>query len=112
LGDPDVGRAAFAHHVRHASDLVGDFFVRAVGFGEQDGARLEVVARVYEVFDGARGEPVHHLEARGHDAGADHVRHRHARALHVGERGHDHLRGLGFGQELHGDFEDHSEQAL
>ena len=108
----DVGRAARAHHLDHPRGLVGDFLVRAVGFGQQDRLGFQVVAGVHDLLHGARGELVHHLEARGHDARADHARDRFARALDRRERRHDHLGGLRFRQELHGHFQDHGEEPL
>ena len=112
LRDANVGGARCAHHRAHLGDLVGHLLPRAVGLGEKYRRRLEVVARVHETLDRAGRELVHHLEAGGHDPAADHARHRIARAFHVCERGHDHLRRLGLGQQLDGSLERDREQAL
>ena len=100
-GDLEARRAGCAQHALDVRDLLGDFLRRAVGFDEQDGRGLEVVAGAHEGLDRRGRLAVHHLERRRNDARGDHRRHRVAGAVHVGERGHDQLYARRARDELH-----------
>ena len=108
----EVGRAARAQHVGHLRDLGRHFLLRAIGLAEQDRRRVEGIARVHELLDGAGGELIHHLEAGRHDPGRDDARDRLAGAHDIVERGHHHRRLLGLRRELDRDLGDDAEQAL
>src|SRR6185295_9681669 len=107
-----AGRTGAREYLALARDLVLDLFGRAVGFAQQDGGGVEVVARAHELLDRVRCRTIHHFEPRRDDPGGDHVGYRPSRLLHVVERGHHHLRALRLGEELHRDLGDYDQHAF
>ncbi|MNI27299.1 hypothetical protein D3C73_810310 [compost metagenome] len=65
-----------------------------------------------EVFGGADGQVVHHLQAAGNDPGSNDVADRAAGFFHGIERRQQHLGRLRLGQQLDRDLGDHPEHAF
>ena len=83
-----------------------------VQLAQQDRRRLHRVTGVDEVFGGADGQVVHHLQAAWDNAGGDDIGDRAAGLLDAVEAGQQHPRDLGLGQELDGDFGDDAKHAF
>ncbi len=105
-------RAGGSQHLGDAGNFLGDFFRRAVGFAEQDGRRVEVVAGLDVGLDGGGRRLVHHLQPGRDDAGGDDRRHRVAGPGDIVERSHDHLRQFRLRHQLDGHFGDDAEHAF
>jgi hypothetical protein len=83
-----------------------------VQLDDQDRARALGVLTVHGGLGGLDRQGVHHLDRRGHHAGADDGRHRLARALDRGERRQQRLDGLRQPRQPYGDLGGDAERAL
>ena len=108
----DLGGAGALQHLTDSRAVIHDIGFGAVQFAEQDGGGIDRIARVDEVLGGADRQVVHHLEPAGDDAAGDDVAHRAAGLVDIGEARHQHLGGLGPGQQAHRDFRDHPQHAF
>ena len=93
-------------------NILRDLLVAAIDLAQQDSRGIGRVAGVHEVFGGAQGGVVHHLQTGRDDAGGDDVGHRLAGRFDVVECGQRDLRTLRHRQQLDGHLDDYAEHAL
>ena len=67
---------------------------------------------MHERFSGTDCRVVHHFQPAGNNAGANNITHRRARFDNIIKRRQHHLRALGLGQQLHGNFYNHAQQTF
>jgi hypothetical protein len=112
LGGANLDRAGGFEHGAYGEDVVRDFLVDAIHLAQEQRLAVERIAGVDEGLGGLDGEPVHHFQTGGNDAGGNNVADRGAGVGDVIEACQHHLRPLRARQQLDRDFGDHRQHAF
>ncbi|MNN01465.1 hypothetical protein D3C81_1140820 [compost metagenome] len=83
-----------------------------IEFAQQNRLGVDRITGVDEIFGGANGEVVHHLQAAGNNPRRDDFSDRTAGLFYGIETGQQDFRDLGFGQQFDRDFGDDPQQTF
>lgn len=106
------GGAGRGHDLAHPLAIIVDIGFDTIEFAQQNRLGVDRITGVDEIFGGANGEVVHHLQAAGNNPRRDDFSDRTAGLFYGIETGQQDFRDLGFGQQFDRDFGDDPQQTF